>query len=260
MSAPATGRVLRTDAGNVSRVTLSHPGKQNALSVAMWQALGAAFRDLQALPAEQAPRVVVISGEGEHFAAGADIAEFPLFRFEPASLKHYHEEIIATALQAVLDCDIPVIAQIRGSCVGGGLEIAACCDLRIAARDARLGVPIARLGFPIAPAELLAVSRVADAATLRELLLDARIYTADEALSKGLLHGVVDDLDAAVQARTENIAALAPQALRANKRALRELALGRLAKAPREPFFAYAGDAEHLEGVQAFLARRPPHF
>lgn len=260
MTSSAQGRVLSTDAGAVARVTLSHPGKQNAISVAMWQALGDLFRRWQALAPAQAPRVVIISGEGEHFAAGADIAEFPRFRFAPESLQHYHEAVIAPALQALLDCDIPVLAQISGTCVGGGLEIAACCDLRIAAHDARLGVPIARLGFPIAPAELLAVSRVADAATLREMLLEARIYSASEALAKGLLHRVVDDVAVAASESAARIAALAPQALRANKQALRDLALGRLAQAPREPYFAYAGDAEHHEGISAFLAGRAPHF
>jgi enoyl-CoA hydratase/carnithine racemase len=247
----------------VARVTLSHPGKQNAISVAMWRALRERFQALQSLPPEEAPRVVVVAGDGGHFAAGADIEEFPAFRFEQSSLRHYHDAVIAPALHAVLACDIPVVARIEGSCVGGGLEIASCCDLRLAAAGARFGAPIGRLGFPMAPGELQAIARVAAPATLRELLLEGRLLDAETAVQRGLLHRVLPDaaaLDAEVQATIDRIGALAPHAARINKQTLRHLAAGTLGEAERHAHFGYATHPVHREGVEAFLARRTPRF
>jgi enoyl-CoA hydratase/carnithine racemase len=211
---------------------------------------------LQAEAVTDAPRAVIVCGADGHFAAGADIAEFPEFRFAPDTLRDYHENVIAPALQAVLDCDIPLIAQIEGACVGGGLEIAACCDLRIAARDVRLGVPIARLGFPMAPGELAVVRRVVSDALLRELLLEARLLDAEAALARGLLHRVADDAPAEGWATAERIAALAPQAARLNKRSLRALAAGGLSEHERAAHFGYADTAEHRQGIAAFLHSR----
>jgi enoyl-CoA hydratase/carnithine racemase len=257
-----SGEVIResTASAHIARVVLRHPGKLNAISVAMWRQLRALFVLLQAEDPLRAPRAVIVCGEGGHFAAGADIAEFPEFRFAPDTLRDYHENVIAPALQAALDCDIPLVAQIEGPCVGGGLEIAACCDLRIAARDARFGVPIARLGFPMAPGELLAVRRVVGDAVLRELLLEARLFDADAALARGLLHRVVDDARAEAWATAERIAELSPQAARLNKRSLRALTAGGLSEHERAAHFTYAGHAEHREGVAAFLAGRPARF
>jgi enoyl-CoA hydratase/carnithine racemase len=250
------------DARRVLRVELLNPGKQNAISVAMWRELRALFASLQAEAPEQAPRAVLITGAGGHFAAGADIEEFPQFRFHEDTLRDYHEDVIAPALQALLDCDIPVVARIEGSCVGGGLEIAACCDLRIAAASARFGAPIARLGFPMAPGELLALSRVVPAATLRELLLEARLLDAPTALARGLVHRVVDDsqLDTETEATLQRIVSLSPHAARLNKQTLRQIARGGPTSDERRHHFAYAGHPEHREGIEAFLAKRPPNF
>lgn len=244
----------------VARVTLSHPGKQNAISVAMWRALRAVFERLQALPASQAPRAVIVAGAQGHFAAGADIEEFPSFRFDPDSLRDYHEAVIAPALGALLACDIPLVAQVEGSCVGGGLEIAACCDLRIAAPGARFGAPIGRLGFPMAPGELRAVGRVVPPAMLRELLLEGRLLDAGEAWRRGLVHRIADDPRAEAEATAARIAAMSPQAARLNKQTLRQMAEGGPSAEQRHAHFGYANHPDHREGIAAFLARRPPRF
>jgi enoyl-CoA hydratase len=250
------------DARRVLRVELLNPGKQNAISVAMWRELHALFASLQAEAPAQAPRAVLLTGAGGHFAAGADIEEFPQFRFAEDTLRDYHEDVIAPALQALLDCDIPIVARIEGSCVGGGLEIAACCDLRIAASSARFGAPIARLGFPMAPGELLALSRVVPAATLRELLLEARLLDAPAALARGLVHRVVEpaQLDAETEATLQRICSLSPHAARLNKQTLRQIARGGPTPEERRHHFAYAGHPEHREGIAAFLAKRTPTF
>ena len=255
---------VRFDAGSgtgIARVTLAHAGKLNAMSVAMWRELRVHFESLQSLPGTV--RVVIVAGEGGNFAAGGDIEEFPGFRFDEATLRHFHEDEVAPALQAMLDCDLPLVAQIDGACIGGGLEIAACCDIRIAGVSSRFGVPIAKLGFPMAPAELEIVAAAFGQTTLRELLLEARVLDAETARSRGLVTRVVPDERVAAEARhsAERIAVLSPQALRLNKRALREFAQPRRSTAAqRAPHYAYADSAEHREGLAAFNDKRPPRF
>jgi enoyl-CoA hydratase len=250
------------DAAGIARLTLSNPGKRNALSVAMWRELRAHVARLNAHPG--GVRVVVVAGEGGQFASGGDIEEFPQFRFDATTLARFHEEDVRPALQALLDCELPLVAQVEGACIGGGLEIAACCDIRLAGAGARFGVPIAKLGFPLAPAELEIVAQVVGPTVLRELLIEARVLEAAEALARGLVTRVVADERVAAEARTsaEQIAALSPQALRLNKRALRQFAAGRPASsaAERAPHYAYAASAEHREGLAAFNEKRPARF
>jgi enoyl-CoA hydratase len=252
--------LLPADAAGVARVVIRNPGKLNALSVAMWHELRAIFDGLNA--AADAPRVLLLCGEGGHFAAGGDIEEFPSFRFDEDRLREFHEAGVAPALRAMLDCDIPIVAQIDGACVGGGLEIAACCDLRICGRGSRFGIPIARLGFPLAPSEALIVGRVLGLPLLRELLLEARLLGADEALARGIVNRVVDDDAVAAEAHAgaERIATLSPQAQRINKRTLRQLAEGGPSHAQRHEHFGYADSAEHREGLAAFVEKRAARF
>jgi enoyl-CoA hydratase/carnithine racemase len=243
-------------------VTLANPGKHNAIDIAMWQALRLAFEQLQVLPEADAPRAVIVCGDGGQFASGGDIAEFAGFRFDQARLHGFHEHVVAPALNALLDCDIPVLAQIEGACIGGGLEIAACCDIRIAGVSSRFGAPIARLGFPMAPGELLLLSRVVPAPVLREMLLEARLLDAATALQHGLVHLVVADAEVVAKAleRARQIAMLSPQAARINKRTLRQIANGGPTVAERHAHFGYADSFEHREGIAAFIEKRPPRF
>ena len=145
-----TGRVHLALHGQVAQVTLSHPGKFNAMSRAMWRELKTVFVELQG---RSDVRCVIVAGEGGHFCAGGDIAEYPDFRFDEAALRDFHEGEVWGGLSALLACDLPVIAQIEGNCMGAGMEIASCCDIRVAGASARFGAPIARLGFPMAPRE-----------------------------------------------------------------------------------------------------------
>jgi enoyl-CoA hydratase len=244
----------------IAEVVLHNPGKLNAMSVAMWQALRQTFEHLHQSPDV---RVIVVRGAHGQFASGGDIEEFPWFRFQADTLAHFHEQVVLPALQAMLDCDLPVIAHIEGACVGGGLEIAACCDLRLAARSSRFGIPIARLGFPLAPAELEIVQRVVGATVLRELLIEARVLDADNALARGLVTRVRgdDELAAHVIETAQHIATLSPQALRLNKQALRALGQPPFSSADdRERCYAYADSAEHREGLAAFNERRAARF
>ncbi|MCB2070936.1 MAG: enoyl-CoA hydratase/isomerase family protein, partial [Ottowia sp.] len=129
----------------MARVTLVNPGKLNVMTRTMWRELRKVFTTL-ARSADV--RCVVVAGEGASFCAGGDIAEYPDFRFEPGSLRDFHEEDVWGGLAAMLACDVPMIAAIEGHCMGGGMEIASCCDIRVAAEHTQFGAPIARLGFP----------------------------------------------------------------------------------------------------------------
>ena len=129
-------------------------------------------------------------------------------------------------LQAMLDCDVPMVAQIEGNCMGAGLEIASCCDIRIAGDSAKFGAPIAKLGFPMAPREAALVMRAAGELTAREMLLSAAVLDAGEMKRRGFLNQVVpaQEASATAMACVERCAGLAPGAARQNKQALRTLA------------------------------------
>lgn len=250
-----TGQVLFETHEALALVTLSHPGKLGAMSRAMWRELRAVFERIQG---DAALRCVLLRGEGPAFCAGGDIAEYPAFRFDPASLRDFHENEVWAGLAAVLACDVPIVAQIKGACMGAGMEIASCCDIRVAGASAKFGAPIAKLGFPMAPREAQLVAAAAGQATAREMLLQAAVLDAHEMKERGFLHRVVPDPEVAQEAqlRCERIAGLAPQAARLNKRALRAIAAGQAV----EGAYDYAAGAEHREGIAAFLEKRKPVF
>jgi enoyl-CoA hydratase len=254
-------RLSAADAQGVATLLISNPGKMNVLSLAMWRELRAVFDAVQ--HADTPPRVIVVRGADREFVAGADIEEFPQFRFEPESLAAYHEDVLAPALHAMLDCDVPLVAHIEGACIGGGLAIAACCDLRLCEPDSRFGVPIARLGFPMAPAEVEIVSHIIGQTLLRELLIEARLMGAVEAHERGLVTRVVDagKLADEVSRVAIHIAGLSPQAMRLNKRVLRAFARPTFSEpADRAAHYAYADSDEHREGLAAFIEKRPARF
>ncbi len=256
--------VIRHDAyglPGVREVCLSHPEKRNAMSRSMWAALEAAF-----VAAHQDPslRCVVLRGAQGQFCAGGDISEYPSFRFDPAQLRAFHEEVVWGALRAILDCDVPVVALIEGHCMGAGMELASCCDIRIATDSARFGAPIGLLGFPIAPREAALISQVAGASVARAMLLAAAVFDAPALLHRGFLTHVSTSAEFAVvyEGVIRRILQLAPHAARHNKQTLRACT----DPGPRSPVhdaaahYAYADSAEHREGIHAFLSKRPPVF
>ncbi len=273
---PGAAQVQVALEGPLATVTLRQDGKFNAMSRAMWRALRDTFLTL---PKNDAIRCVVVRGHAGHFCAGGDISEYVSFRFDRASLESFHEREVWGALQAMLDCDIPIVAGIDGNCMGAGLEIASCCDIRIATAGARFGAPIARLGFPMAPRELDIVMRAVGPAAARQFLLEADVLDAQRLHTLGFLTRVVDDaqLDAQLLLSQQRICTLAPQAARLNKRTIRALQIAQMGQMPggvgasvaKEPTvldrlaataYDYADSPEHREGIGAFLAKRRPQF
>lgn len=261
--------MLKLDiAGQISTLVISHAARRNAMTRAMWQDLPSV---LQSLPEDI--RCLIIRGEGDHFCAGGDISEYPKFRFQQSSLRAFHEDDVAPALEALLALDIPIVAMIAGHCMGGGLEIAACADIRISGEGATFGAPIAKLGMPMAQRELAIVLRTAGEATVREMLLEARVLSSHEMKSRGFIQRIMPDtqLQQEVQETAYRICALSPQAARLNKQFLRQFidqnssfpdvksakyAINNIVNDP----YAYAQSAEHFEGISAFLAKRTAHF
>ena len=261
------GQVRIAADGGISRVTLSHAGKLNAMSRAMWRELRSVFEGIQQ---DASIRCVIVEGEGGHFCAGGDIAEYPAFRFSEQGLRDFHEDDVWGGLDAMLCCDVPLVAQIEGNCMGAGVEIASCCDIRVAGASAKFGAPIACLGFPMAPREAKLVSEALGGLTAREMLLEAAVLDAPTLLLRGFLNGVLTDADVAGEAlaRARRIAALAPKAARLNKQTFRTLnqlnpsvsGSSDAMESVVNSAYAYADSAEHREGIAAFLGKRKPVF
>jgi enoyl-CoA hydratase len=234
-------------------VTVANPAKLNAMSRHMWQQLRSVFDSIQG---NKNVGCVLISGEHcgdlRAFSAGGDISEYPSFRFSEDSLREFHEVDVWGGLNAMLCCDVPIVAQIAGACMGAGLEIASCCDIRVAGASSKFGAPIAKLGFPMAPKEVALVINAVGALTAREMLLEAAVLDASTLLQRGFLNRVVADAEVADSAMqsVNRILALAPQAARMNKQTFRGLNT-------QHPY-GYADSAEHQEGISAFIDKRKP--
>jgi enoyl-CoA hydratase len=248
--------------GGIGLLTFDDPATRNSLSAEVRAALPAA---LDALAADDRVRVVVITGAGgKAFVSGANIAEFAEQRTTPEARRAY-DEVAAASGRSWAALDKPIIAMIRGYCIGGGLITALQADIRIASDDSRFGIPAARLGLGYGMGGVQALLEVVGPARAAELLFSARRLTATEALQAGLVNRVVpvDDLEGEVMALAQDIAANAPLTVRACKVALREARrapdrrnLARVAELVEACFRS----EDYREGQRAFLEKRPPRF
>ena len=256
------GLDVQRDQTGVVWVSLRNPARLNAVRLEMWQALPDVVRDLEA---DRSVRVLVLRGAGEEaFASGADISEFTTHRRDAASAAVY-EAVTARAFAALLGIEKPVVAMIHGVCIGGGLAIAACADLRLAADDARFALPPARLGLGYHQQGVERMVALLGPSAAAELFFTARQYTADEALRIGLVNRVVPraELRAVTGRYADDIAANAPLTLRAAKRAILEVQRTPEARDPAAVARLIAAcfeSADYAEGVRAFLEKRSPRF
>jgi enoyl-CoA hydratase/carnithine racemase len=248
--------------GPVASLLIDNPAKRNALDLAMWQAIPPL---MAAIEAHEEVRVIVIRGAGDlAFASGADIAEFETVRATAEGGRAY-EEANERAFQAVSQSPLPVLAMIRGFCLGGGLGLAVSCDLRVAAEGAQFGIPAGRLGVGYPPAAMASVVAAVGPMAAKDLFFTARRIDAAEAARLGLLTRLVPEavLEEETYSLARTIAANAPLTLRAAKRAI-DAAAG-LPGAPGHAELARLAGAcfdseDYREGRTAFLEKRAPRF
>ena len=250
--------LTRTD--EIVTLTLNNPGKLNAINLGMWQQLA---ENMAKIAVDRSIRCIVIRGAGqEAFAAGGDLEEFVTGRATLEQALHYHDQV-ASALNAIADCPHPTVALIQGACIGGGLEIAGVCDLRISGESARFGAPINKLGFSMYPGEMEGLLKLAGAAVMKEILLEGRILTATEAYEKGLVTRVVPDAlsEEEAYATARRICAGAPLVAGWHKQWIRRLQSGRpLNDEEKAASFAFLDTEDYQEGLAAFLEKRKPQF
>ncbi len=252
--------VLVARDGAIATVTLNKPERLNALDKGMWRALGEIFRDLDR---DESLRCVVLRGAGEKaFAAGADIAEFATERANVEQAREY-DRVVHPVLEAIAGCRHPVVAMIRGACVGGGLEVAAVCDLRICGESSRFGIPVKNLGLVVAYGELQGLIDLVGRAAALEIVLEGRVFGAQEARDKGLVNRVVPDdkVEEETAAMVRRIAEGAPLVARWHKRFARRLGDPRpLTPEEYDESFACFGTEDFRIGYRAFLAKSKPDF
>ena len=244
----------------IATVVLNRPDKLNALTRAMWQRLGQVFAELDG---DAELRCIVIRGAGTRaFAPGNDIAEFAAERANVAQARAYGHDM-RRAIEAIGGCRHPIVAQIHGICVGGGLELAGLADLRICGESSRFGAPINKLGLVMAFAEIGALIALVGEPTALEILLEGRILDAREAYAKRLVTRVVpdDQVEAEARATAQRIAAGAPLVARWHKQFARRLRDPRpLSEAEHDEGYACFGTEDFQIGYRAFLAKAVPEF
>jgi enoyl-CoA hydratase/carnithine racemase len=252
MSRPDQDLLVSID-GSVATLTINRPAKRNALTVAMWQELAVICAELDADPRL---RVLVVTGAGPSFCAGADISSLSE---DEAVLK----AVVETAEQALRSLAMPTIAKISGHCFGGGNQIAVACDLRVADSTASFGVPPARLGVIYPVGSTRALVELVGPAAAKRLIFTAQPIDAAQALRIGLVEQVVEpgQLDAAVAELVAAMLGLAPMTQFAAKELVNLIADGGDADAAFERWAAqWRLSSDGVEGPRAFLARRQPVF
>jgi enoyl-CoA hydratase len=250
--------------GPLATVVLNKPEKLNALDKSMWRGVGDAFTLLNA---DEGVRCVVLRGAGDKaLGPGADIKEFETERANAAQAAEYGA-LMRQAMSAIGDCRHPVVARIQGLCIGGALELAAMCDLRISGQSARFGIPVNKLGLVMSHHEMAGLIGLVGRSTALEILFEARVFGAAEAMAKGLLTRVVpdDQLDTELTAMTTRICAGAPLVNRWHKAFANRITQGLTEGRPLAPNEVSEGfdcfDTEDFqEGYRAFLEKRAPVF
>ncbi|MEX2453126.1 MAG: enoyl-CoA hydratase-related protein [Rhodospirillaceae bacterium] len=255
-----TESILCQRDGEIATVVINRPEKRNALDSASWRRLGDVFEELSG---EEALRCVIVTGAGgKAFGSGNDITEFSTARASAEQVKAYNA-VTGRAIQAIENCLHPTVARIEGFCMGGGLEIALACDIRIATDAARFGLPVKNMGIFLDPALADTLVHAVGRAVALELVLEGRIYDAADALARGLVTRIVPPaaLDEAVAETVGNILAGAPLAARFNKRAIRRVSPeARPDDATLEAAAAYGDTEDYHSAYRAFLEKKKADF
>ncbi len=243
-------------------MVLNRPQVRNALNLRTWQRIAEAVAELAS---DDTVRVIVMRGATpQAFIAGADISEFPAMRADAAQARAYRDAP-TRAVAAIVECRKPVVAMISGVCIGGGMQVALACDVRIAARGTRFGIPAAQLGLAYPLEGVIPLVDTVGPANARDILLSARLFDAEEAMHMGLVNRVVDPekLEENVRDYVLKMAGNAPLTIACAKLAIRESLKDREERdVPAvSTIVARCFDSEdYREGVSAFLEKRRPNF
>jgi enoyl-CoA hydratase/carnithine racemase len=244
----------------IASVVFNRPAKLNALDLPEWRRLGELMRELDA---DETLRCVVLRGVDERaFSAGADIAGFESNRRTPGQVREYGS-VLGASLAAVSGCRHPVIAAINGVCVGGGLEIASACDLRVCGASSRFGAPINRLGLTMSYSELQTLIGIVGPAGLLEMLLVGEVFGPERAYELGFVHRVLPDelwLEESLSL-ARRIAERAPLVNRWHKKFVRRLLdPAPLTESERDEAYAAFATQDYEIGYRAFLGKTKPDF
>jgi enoyl-CoA hydratase len=248
--------------GNVGHVVFNNRAKLNAVSLDMWEAFVGHLKDYEKDPEI---RCVVVSGAGgKAFVSGADISKFESERANAEAQVRY-ESISKQGYEALYDFPKPTIAKITGYCIGGGMNLAACCDMRFCNEGARFGVPAAKLGLGYGFMRIERMSRIVGLPRAMEFLFTAKQYSSKEAYEMGLVNAVAPDaeLDMLVAKTTDAIAQNAPLTIALAKAAAREIAKPESKQDHKklEKMTEACFDSDDFkEGRRAFMEKRKPMF
>jgi enoyl-CoA hydratase/carnithine racemase len=257
-----TDKMLSRKEGGVGYLIFNNPERHNAVSLEMW----AATADiLDGFRHDDEIRVVVVTGAGgKAFVSGADISKFESERSSLEAVKHYNA-VVGKANQSIYEFPKPTIAMIKGYCIGGGLGLALCCDLRIASDNSKFGVPAAKLGLGYSYPGLKRLVDVVGPSFAKEIFFTARQFDAAEAIAMGLINRAVPaaELEGHVQSMADTIANNAPLTINAVKYIVGETVkdesgrnLDRAAELVERCFTSN----DYIEGRRAFMEKRKPAF
>lgn len=257
-----TDLILAEKTGPVGWIIFNNPARLNAMKLKSWQAMG---ETAERYANDPEVRVVVLKGAGDRaFVSGADISEFEEHRSTPEKVEAY-EDIADGAQGLLLSIGKPTIAMIRGYCIGGGVGIALCCDMRIATHESQLGIPAAKLGLGYRVSGVNKLINVVGPAYAKEIFFTAKRYSAAEALQMGLINWAVadDELDSFVDSYCQAIARNAPMTMQAVKAAVDGLGkpgthvnIDKYNNMVKDCF----GSEDYAEGRKAFMEKRSPVF
>jgi enoyl-CoA hydratase len=246
--------------GAVVRVTINRPQSRNAMTFAMYEGIAKTIREVDADPSVRV--LLIIGAGGKAFAAGTDISEFKAFTSPQHAIDY--EKRIGKILDLLEECRVPTLAAIGGACTGGGLGIAACCDVRIATADSRFGLPIARtLGNCLSLESHVRFVGLMGPARVKDMVLTARLFGAQEMQYAGMLSEIVPDYDTLTVRAMELATAIAGQApitMRVTKQALRAMRPALDEELEQKLILSAYMSNDFAEGVDAFLNKRAPNW
>ena len=257
-----TDKMLSRKEGSIGYVIFNNPERHNAVSLDMWMRTS---EILESFRNDSDVRVVVITGAGgKSFVSGADVSRFESERSSQDATKLYSEKVGA-ANEAIYEFPKPTIAMIKGYCIGGGLGLAVCCDLRICSDNSKFGIPAAKLGLGYGYSGVKRLSDLVGPAFTKEIFFTARQFDAEEARVMGLVNRVVkpDELETYVKNYAETIAGNAPLTVKTAKfianEAVRDESKRNLARAAEMVETCFQSN-DYVEGRRAFMEKRKPAF